>query len=322
MTRQRIGKQSEQNRKHRNHSVKRFFLFVLFGLVLFVGLGLLARIERWQVTVASFEGIVVTDTDRITNTIEEYLDSRFLYPMSNRLWFSERALERLISQEFPRLDVVDVRSVSGSLMVSAVERQGQFLWCGVMVQEVRVENPCYFADASGFVFDEAPFFAGTTFVRLYGAIDGENPVGQQGISPEIFSSFEKIDDIVRFFGFSIQAIQEYSDGQYEFIMNSQQSVEQAPRIRFVIPEEIEAIENLELALREQSILLEIREKYDILEYLDIRFTDQVIYKFKDSTPVFSEEQDAQENTEEQILDDEILEQTISEEETLENSTEG
>lgn len=320
MIRQAIGKQSEKNRKHRSHSWRRFFLGLVCVAVLVVGLGLLARIESLQVSAGSFENIVVTDTQDITLHVTQYLDERFLYPKSNRIWFSERRLERFVAQSFPRLDMVDVSLVSGNtIKIWASERQGAFLWCGDFLQEVRVDAPCYFADASGFVFDSAPFFAGTTFVRLYGVVDGENPVGQQGISPEIFSSFEKLDAVVRSFGFSIQAIQEYSDGQYEFVLNSQKSIEHAPRIRFVLLGDVDGITNLEFALKEQSALLEIREKYDTLEYLDVRFADQVIYKFKDSVPVFSDEQ---EKTEEQILDDEVLEQTISEEETLENSTEG
>lgn len=324
MTRQRIGKQSEKNKKHRSHSLRRFFLFVLLGIVLFVALGLFARVERWQVSVGSFEGIVVTDTEQISSAIEEYLHQRFLYPKSNRVWFSERLLEYAISQSFPRLDMVNIRTSSGVLVVSASERQGEFLWCGPLVQEVRVDVLCYFADKQGFVFDEAPFFAGTTFVRLYGDIVGEGPIGQQGISPEIFTHLSALQETVRSFGFSVQAVQQHSDGQYEFILNSQQSIEQAPRIRFVMPDKVQGIVNLGLALQEQLVLLEIQEKYAMLEYLDIRFTNQVIYKFKDETPVYSHEgEDGEgEQVEEQPPHDEILEQTISEEETMEDSTEG
>lgn len=319
MVRQRIGKQSDKNRKHRNHSMRRFFLLIILGIVVFVGFGILARIESMQVQLESFEGIVVTDTDDISLTVREYFESRFLYPTSNRVWFSERALENIIGDTFPRLDNVDVRSESGVLRVSAVERQGQFLWCGDVLQEIRPENLCYFADESGFIFDEAPFFAGTTFVRLYGQVDNVQPIGQYGISPDIFPYLSRISSVLQSFGFSVQAVQQYSEGQYEFILNSQQGIEQAPRIRFVVPSLVGAISNLEIALSEQDFLFEIRAAYDRLEYLDIRFTDQVVYKFRDpNTPVYAE---VEEGSQDEEYVEENLEQTISEE-IVSDDTEG
>jgi|GEM_PF-1258472 len=321
MTRGRIQQKSPQNKKHRTNFFKRCFLWFGLSIVLFFALGLLSRIPSLRVTGGVFENIVVTSTTNIDTRVQEYLSERFLYPRSNVVWFSERRLERFVKKEFPRLGRVDVTIVpKRTIKIWGEEREGVHLWCGQEPQDVSVEDSeCYFADKGGFIFDRAPFFAGASFVRFYGGDFKDSPVGNNLVDTSILDSYTQFEKVLGDYNFDIQAIWDNGEDQVEFILLSNNPITQAPRVRHYLGNDIGVVlSNAVSALGDDSVLLDIRENYDRLEYIDTRFTGQIIYKFFDVTS----DQPVQEVEEIEYVD-EIPEENIEEntEEQLETSTE-
>jgi hypothetical protein len=321
MARERIQQKSTKNTKHRSQALKRCFLWLAVALVLFFGFGLLARIASIQVKGGDFENIVVTNTNEIQDVVDEYLDARFFYPRSNIVWFSERKLERRIKNEFPRLGRVDISIIpKRTIKVWGQEREGVHLWCGQEPQDVTVEtSECYFADQSGFIFDRAPFFAGASFLRFYGGDFENSPIGSSLVDTSILDSYYDFESVLENYDFEIQAIWDGGDGQVEFILLSNNAISEAPRVKHFLGNDIEIVlGNVVSALGDNSVLLDIRENYDRLEYIDTRFTGQFIYKFFDVVSV----QPVQEVVEQEYV--EISEETIEEEPEIEveESTEG
>lgn len=301
-------------KKSRPSLLGRPFLWFILIAVVYVGFGLLARIPGLQTKVSGYENIIVTDTDKITTSLDEYLHTRFLYPKSNRLWFSEKKAEHYIEKQFPRITHVKVSSSSGSFSVYGEEREGVYLWCGNEPAPVSVDSLCYFADKTGFIFDIAPYFSGTTYLRLYGGEVSPEIVGSQAFPDYIFTSYENFENLMSDFEMPIQAVYLRDDEQLEFILVSNNEIPLAPRLKHYIPNNEEVVlQNIQAALRQDPVFLDITNNYGTLEYLDARFKNQMVYKFRV----------AQVN--EQIQNEEIIEQTNSDiqDETEDNtSTEG
>lgn len=322
MARERIQQKSVQNKKHRTSFFRRCFVWCIIFVILFVGVGLLARISSLQVDSGMYENIVVTNTEDVDTVIQKHIHSRFLYPRSNVVWFSERLLEKKIMQEFPRLSFVDVSIVpKKKIKVWAKEREGAFLWCGNTLEDISVHTThCFFADDQGFIFDTSPFFSGTSFVRFFGGVTDENPIQKTVTSPEVLGLYQSFTKSLSEFGFKIQAVWTKEDNQIEFILLSNQPLTRAPKIKYYIEGDIDsAISNLANALGDQEVYLDIQKNYDRLEYIDIRFEDQFIYKFFDVVS----EQSVQEVVEQEYVE-EVSEEIIEEEPEVEveESTEG
>lgn len=311
---------NQKAQKSRPSLLGRLLLFLVCGLVLFFGFGLLARISSLQVSLASYEHIVVTNTDEITEALQVYLQERYLYPRSNKLWFSKNKAEEFVMQTFPRIGYADISLKDGMIHLYGDEREGKYLWCGREVTVITLDTPCYFVDATGFIFDTAPYFSGTSYLRLYGGDITSEIVGSSAFPSEIFTLETAFTETLNPFGLRIQAIYLSEQDQIEFLLFSNNEIPKAPRLRHYMQNDSElALHNLERALQQENVLLDIMTQYDRLEYLDVRFKNQLVYKFFDTE---TQEEEPQEST---SNDNENLEQdstNIETEEDIENSTEG
>lgn len=271
---------NQPKKKSRPSLLGRLLLWLFIPASIFVGFGLLARIKTMQIQVGTYENIIVTDTESISVSLEQYLDERFLYPKSNRLWFSARKAEEYVEKQFPRIANVQISSSSGSFSVFGEEREGFYLWCGREVIPVDTESLCYFTDSTGFIFDIAPYFSGTSYLRLYGGDVSEHIVGSQAFNSELFELYERLQITLKPFDLSIQAMHLLPEDQLEFLLDSNNQLPDAPRLKYYLLNDADVVaKNISFALKQDAVLLDITNKYDTLEYLDARFRNQLIYKF-------------------------------------------
>lgn len=307
---------NQPKKKSRPSLLGRLLLWLFILSAMFVGLGLLSRIKNMQIKIGTYENIIVTDTESISLSLEQYLQERFLYPKSNRLWFRERKVEEYIEKEFPRIAKVKVSSKDGYFSVYGEEREGSYLWCGKEVVPVTMESLCYFADNTGFIFDVAPYFSGTSYLRLYGGDVSEDIIGSQAFNSDLFELYEKFQSTLKPFDLSIQAIKLLPEDQIEFVLFSNNQIPEAPRLRhYLLNDPNTILNNLSFALRNDAVLLDITTNYDRLEYLDIRFKNQFVYKFFDTQQPSGEIINHEEST------SQINSETI-ESATIETGTEG
>lgn len=278
-----ISINNKNQTKDRSNVFGRFFVWFFLVIILFLGFGFLSRVPGMKVTIGEYENIVVTDTDEITESLKIYLNERFLYPRSNRFWFSKKHTERYVKNNFPRIASLHVSTSKGEISISGTEREGKYLWCGMNVIDVHIGNTCYFADNTGFIFDKAPYFSGTSYLRLYGGgVNQQSVIGSQVGSMEVFELYEFLNKTLEEFNFKIQAIFILSDGQIEFLLTSNNPLTQSPRLKYyLLNDQKEVSQNIIKALGQEKVLLDIRDNYGRLDYLDTRFKNQIIYKFFD-----------------------------------------
>jgi len=309
MIHDRISKKSESKKKRRTSFWKRCFLWLLLGSILFFGFGFLSRLDRLQVHSAEFENIIVTDNTLIQSSIETYLDERYLFPRSNTVWFSAKKLEQYLMQEYPRLGEIQIKSDSFVLKVWGSEREGFYLWCGKEVAVVTLDTQCYFADDTGFIFDIAPFFAGSSYVRLYGDVD-EKIIRTKIFGNEVFEVTKKLEASLDHFDIGVQAITMTNTDQLVLVLFSNNPITEAPHLKHFMDNDTSiVVSNIDFSLRDSSVILDIRNNYDRLEYIDTRFKDQVVYKFfneKPDQPVVLEYEDIKEPITENLPVEETL----------------
>jgi hypothetical protein len=140
----------------------------------------------WQVSYApwmrvdsvSVLGANASLKKEIIELVQDKLSGAHAYIFSKRNIFlvQKRTIESAIIHKFPLIRKVRISANSmRSLSVSVVEREPDAILCRSK------STKCFFVDNEGFVFAEAPQFAGASFVR-YEAKLVDNPIGKYFLS--------------------------------------------------------------------------------------------------------------------------------------------
>ena len=143
--------------------------------------------------------------------------------------------------------------------------------------------PCFLVDEKGFIFDEAPFFSGSSFLRLYGGIDvNTDSMTGQYVDSNILEYHDVLVDVLQSFGIFMRAIVFIDNNhQLHLILDSHHPLTDSPYIAIhSLNGILESINIIEIALTDSVVLSDIKKNYDKLEYIDLRFSNQFIYKFK------------------------------------------
>lgn len=269
-------------RKRKKTSYKRFFLWTV--LVVFLGsIFFISRIPSLQLKgIQNIEGNSTVSDDEIHIFFNQYEKKRFFFPLTNKIIFSRQKFSQEIQNTFPRLEVVSVLKQKDSVSLVVSERTASYLWCGEVLFDVTEDIACWFVDARGFIFDKAPFFTGSSFLRLYGGIDTHTDIVGQYFDSSILNYYSSFVDILNDFGIFVRAVFVLEDGQVRIVLDSVHGLSKSPFIAVHTSNSImETIDILKTAFMDETVLKDVTSQYEQLEYIDLRFENQFIYKFKD-----------------------------------------
>ncbi len=138
--------------------------------------------------------VTAVATEHLHRTVLGFL------PADSVALFSRAELASALTAAFPRIASATVeRSSPRVVQVTLAERTPQALWCGDVVPPVAHERAlpassqreefwgtCYFLDATGYLYAQAPLFTGTIYPRYYGSLTHGTPIGQQFLEPGDF----------------------------------------------------------------------------------------------------------------------------------------
>ncbi len=268
--------------KRKKTSYKIFFLWIV--LVVFLGsVFFISRIPSLQLKgIQNIEGNSTVSEDEIHIFFNQYGKKRFFFPLTNKIIFSRQKFSQEMQNTFPRLEVVSVLKQKDSISLIVSERTASYLWCGEVLLDVTEDITCWFVDTHGFIFDKAPFFTGSSFLRLYGGIDARADIIGQYFDSSILNYYDSFVDILNDFGIFIRAVFVLEDGQVRIMLDSVHGLSKSPFIAVHTSNSImETIDILKTAFMDEIILRDITSQYEQLEYIDLRFENQFIYKFKD-----------------------------------------
>lgn len=267
---------SKRKKKH----VTRIVAICLCSLMLFFGLAYASTLPSFVISDVVVSGATSVSQESLKGLVQKETDGSYLKLFSkNNIWlYPQKKILETITSEFPQVASVVVSSQDKVLSVNVIERQPFGLWCKDMDTK-----PCFFMDANGFVYGEAPLFSGPVYVLFTGNIDSQNPIGNSYFEEKDFIVLKDFIEAVKSFGLNPEQvhISQSGDGwillpQVEHV-NKKEIFNEKGKILFTFGKElIKASENLDSFLEEIKL---VNKNGGInAQYIDIRFGNKIFYK--------------------------------------------
>jgi len=240
-----------------------FSAILLF--ILFVGFFSRSSFIRTDVEII---GNLVTDKNIVQAKINEILSRNLLFVIhrDNFIFFPWKKIKIELTEEFPRIKEINIEPINlRKIEISISEREGNFLAC-------KTESECFFVDDAGFVYAPSPYLFGNIFFRFFSS---SFELGQFLLSSEEFNEIvsfkEKLDFLeleTNWIVINEENFELYFPNQAKIIVNRNDDFKLI-------------INNLESALASEPLKTKLKDEFEKLEYLDLRFDNRVVYKFKE-----------------------------------------
>ena len=276
----------EESKKKKRKVLKTKIIIVLCCLlIILVGLVFLSRWHKINITNIQISGNKVIETEAIDSVVKENLTGHYFwfFPKTNFLLYPKKQIKDELTNKFKRFSSVsvDINNIK-TLDISVSEREGKYLWCGgsLPTQMDDTSTKCYFTDQDGYIFDEAPYFSGNVYFKFYGEdnLDLQNPAGAYFLKDK-FTQITKFKDTLKELGFNPTVFWLNNDGDANISLSS--DPETGPKIIFKLDSNYEKIaENLQAAITTEPLQSKIKNELPSLLYIDLRFGNNIYYKFK------------------------------------------
>ena len=277
----------ELRRKRKKLFWRKVFIFGFLFILIFVGLVYGAKNKKINIVNIEVSGNKIIDTEIIKNIAIKEMSGKYLYffPKTNFLLYPNRGIKNTLGSEYRRLKNISIKLKNPTtILISVDEREAKYTWCGGDMQGSTANDndiKCYFLDASGFIFDEAPYFSQDVYVRFYGkdGVNLDNPIGSQ-FAMNIFSKLAIFEDSIEKMNLRPKAFFLGNEGDIKMFLPKKETMTHIPEVIFKANADFEKVaENLQSALTTEPLQSEFRNKYNSLLYIDLRFDNKVYYKF-------------------------------------------
>lgn len=261
--------------KKKKKRIKRKTVFILSGCLVFLGIGMtLIFLAPLQVRTVLVKGTNSADPKDVSDFVTESLVGKWLYifPKTSIVLLPDRTLEHSIQKAFPKFSTVSVtRSGTQTVTVSVTEYEGVYVWCdeGIVA--------CSFMSSTGVVFAPAPFFSGSAYLKLF--------IGEMHEYPFTPISAEQLANVT----FMVERLQAITVAPAEFhFYTAPDRIEiifyhNGAPARLVLDPNVPADTTLQsffTAIRTAPFSTRYRDAVSLLEYIDVRLPNKIIYKFQ------------------------------------------
>jgi hypothetical protein len=260
-----------EKKRRKRFPWKRFFWWC-GAFVFLVGIIFLIRLRGLQVASVSVVGTNVVDPEEISAVVWQRLEGTYLsiLPRTSMFLVPTRRVESVVAQAFPRLSSVriDRKGVRG-LEVKVSEYEGEYLWCVT-------NDECYFMTKEGIVFAPAPFFSGDAYKKIF--VRTQSPLPFEPITKPMMETLLLLLERLPLLGIEPIEFKEESEHQLEVVF-----LHQGRPATLILDHtrNTEAVlEDLATGLGTEPLKARFRDAGQVLEYLDARFANKIVYKFK------------------------------------------
>ena len=265
---------STLNKKRKIAFIKKvgvIFIFVLFFISLFVLFLTIDKIKIKNIVVVGNSSVLTED---IVTVIQKELDEKYLWIIStNNIFLLQRfEIPAEILENIKKINTVKI-SLQGldTLKVVVSERVSESLWCLGTPED---SNVCYFMDSDGFVFNKAPELTNNVFIKYYGVILKDNPIGEN------YFSLDKFKDIINFIseikkiGFKPESFSAISESQYEIVL--------LEKAKIIFDDKEDILKNIsKLNTLIQNNYIKTSSDFLLkISHIDLRYGNKVHYDFK------------------------------------------
>ncbi len=288
-------KLSEARKKKQKELKRRVWISIsIIGLIL-IGLILISRIPKINIKNIEITGNKIVDTEVIESAVRSLIAGQYLWviPKTNFLLYPKKKIITELGSQYKRLTDIEIGLDRWqTLEISVGERTGHYTWCGEELPEadIGLENiKCYFMDDMGYIFDQAPFFSGDVYLKFFGPrsdalgnrADTALDAAGTYFRPELFKDINRFKQGLEEIGLRPTALFSGEGSDLEFYLKSSKSIVNSPKIILRKDSDFtKMLENLDTAIHNEPLRSELKNKYESLMYIDLRFGNKVYYKFK------------------------------------------
>lgn len=266
------SRQAPQKKKRKRRFPLRKALWALAGAVALAGVVILIRLPGLRVREIEVEGTIVADPQEVSLFVGSQIEGTVLrvFPKSSMLLVPTATIGKKLLKQFPRFAAADVRrkGVRG-LSVSVVEREGAFLWC-------RVQDDCFFMTDEGIVFAQAPFFSGDAYEKIFYGEQAELPFSP--LPGGLLELVHTLRDRLPTIGIVPTQYRIVSDHQIDIVFSHYGS--EATLMIDQTNDIDKTLEDLATGLATDPLKEQFHNEKKVLEYLDARFANKIVYKFQ------------------------------------------
>jgi hypothetical protein len=269
------SKISSSLKKKRNITIiKKYgaiFIFILFFVSLFVLFLTIDKIKINNIVVAGNSSVV---TEEIVNVIQKELDEKYLWviPTDNFFLLQRFEIPVEILDNIKKIKTVEINLEGfNTLKVIVSERVSESLWCFGVPEN---SNGCYFMDSYGFVFNKAPELTNNIFIKYYGFILKDNPLGENYFSLDKFKDIKYFISEIKKIGFKPESFNAISENQYEIVLSE--------KAKIVFDDKEDILKNIsKLNTLIQNNYIKIDDEFLLkINHIDLRYGSKVHYDFK------------------------------------------
>ncbi len=261
----------DSNAKKQKPFPWKLFLFIVGIVFVVVGIVLLIKLPKFQVSQIHVEGTHVADPMDVSQSVMALLQGQHLWilPKSSIFLVSTSSISHAVLQSYPRFKTIEVtRDSMHSLRVVVSEYTGLYLWCDS-------DQVCSFMDEQGTVFADAPYFSGNAYLKIY---KGERkPYPFDPLDDQERAKIALIQDRLK--AIDVEPISFLFISEHNLSVVFDHSKHDANIIFDPAKDTEAALDILYSALRTEPLSSQYRDASKVLEYLDVRFGNKVIYKF-------------------------------------------
>lgn len=276
---------SELKKRRRKAFWFKILFFAFFLCIFFVFSVYISRLSKININEIQVLGNKVLDVDKIKKVVQEQINGKYLwlFPKTNIFYYPKNVIEKELQNNFKRLDNISFSIKDRKVLeVSVNERIASYTWCGVVVPTSDNNQKCYFMDADGYIFDDAPYFSPGVYFKFYGNSDGLNFESPSGVyfQKEKFSKIVELKNNLESLKLNPTSFSVDPQGRgYFYLGNSEPSF--GPEIKIQMDSDFEKIfENLQAAVTTEPLKSKIKNNLSSIIYIDLRFENKVYPKFK------------------------------------------
>ncbi|MEK7227771.1 MAG: hypothetical protein AAB681_00240 [Patescibacteria group bacterium] len=273
----RVLKQDESVKKKKNRVSKKQLIFFVVVLGLLSGVFFMLRSPKLQITSVSTVGTEVIDAADIESRVKGQLEGKWLwfFPRTSTFLISQSSLEKNLKKDFSRIETVSIKRIDlHTLGVNIKEYSARYLWC-----TGEVGDDCYLMDNNGVVYNSAPVFSGTAYVKIITGAPVET-------IPFLAMTTEEITRVADF----VKGLSDINITATVFKVVYPRKIEidflhNKDTAQLIVDPTIPTITSLEYlfsALRADPLAGLFRDLEKKLLYIDVRFSNKVVYKFADN----------------------------------------
>ncbi len=274
-------KQNKRVRLKRKKMMIKAGLLVVASLFLFLGLVWGAHNERVRITNVYIEGNSVVLDREVKEVVDMQMEGKYfkVFPKDNIFIHPRWQIKQEILNKFKRIYYVKVSVIDfNSIAITVKERDPYALWCVEELSENKknTASSCYFIDDKGFAFTKSPAFSDNVYFTVYSGSLVENSnelLGKNFLSEERFVRLMQLRSLLAKEGLDVTHLTQEENDDFEFYLVS------GGKLIFNEYQDIEKLlHNLVAAM---EVKKDEGQKIDKnLEYIDIRFNNKVLFKFR------------------------------------------